>query len=339
LLSRRNARALRSLPIALLALTACGSEQLAPVTPQSQSVATAIAAPQGARQTMYDGCPVFARHNYAYNGDLSNRPVDPNSAAYIASLADFTTGWDNDTAEYLNTADSSTQVMRVVQQVWFHRMPAQPWQPGFRIEDKPDAHSFVLDTSSCHIYELYNTHYFGGITLSAYSGGNWALNGPYIINTSGEPTAVASGLSMFAGAVKWTELASGRITHTLFLIAPNNSLSQWNYVQPASDTGQIPYRGRAPMQLPYGAKLRLRANFPTTGLGPQALTVVAALQRYGAIIGDTGGAWKFVYMNDLRYANAFDFFELDALRIAPGDWQVVKLPPVRTIPHRDGRPK
>lgn len=300
-------------------------------------LSTASASAKPAPPPHYDGCPVFPPGNSAYNQDISKRPIDPLSVVYIASLSGFTTEWDNDTSEYLNTANATVPVLRVRQQVSYHSMPNEPWAPSYRIEDEPDGHSFVLDTASCHLYELYNTQYArDSNTLSAYSGGNWSLHRPYVAPRHGQPSAVASGISMFAGAVKWEELASGTISHALFLIAPGGSLSQWNYVAPASDTGQVPYLGRGSIQLPYGAKLRLRANYPTSGLGSQARTVVKALQTYGAIIGDTGGAWKFVYMNDLRYANAFDFRQLNALRIQPTDWEVVKLPQIQSLYHHSG---
>jgi hypothetical protein len=300
----------------------------------AQTVAT-DSVPAALKAPTYDGCPVFPRSSGAYNEDISRKPIDPNSSAYIASLRGFTTGWDNDTSEYLNTADDLTPVLPVQQQVRYHSMAPEPWLPSFMIERESDAHSFVLDVSSCHIYELYNTVYaLSTNRLGAYSGGNWNLRTPYVAQPPDHPSAVASGISMFAGAVKYSELASGHVTHALFLIAPQHSLSQWNFVQPASDTGQIPYTGTGSVQLPYGAKLRLRLDYPTADLGPQALAVVRALKQYGAIVADTGGAWKFVYMNDPLTLNAFDYEDLAKLNaIRPTDWVVPRLPTVQTISH------
>jgi hypothetical protein len=322
---------------ASLAGCAVAPSALPPATAAFQTSQTTVADAGGIDRDAptYDGCPVFPRSSDAYNEDISRAPVDRNSSAYIASLRGFTTGWDNDTAEYLNIAYESTPLLPVHPQVSYHSMPPEPWRPTYLIEDESDAHSFVLDVNSCHVYELYDTTYrMTTNTLGAYSGGNWNLRVPYVALPPDHPSAVASGISMFAGAVKYSEVASGHVTHALFLIAPQNSLSQWSFVRPASDTGQIPYTGTGSMPLPYGAKLRLRFDYPTTGLGAQALAVVRALKRYGAIIGDTGGAWKFVYMNDLTTPNAFDREDLARLNaIQPTDWVVPRLPNVQTISH------
>lgn len=222
-------------------------------------------------------------------------------------------------------------MLKVHPDVSWHQEAPEPWLPSYKIEPVSDAHSFVLDTSTCHIYELYNTKYSSG-TLSAYSGGNWNLGEAFVPNPPGVSSAVAAGDSMFAGAVKYEELASGQVKHALFLIAPYHMLAQWNYVRPASSTDGITYEGPGPLPLPYGAKLRLRSNYPETGLGSQALAVVHALKTYGAILSDTGCCYKFIYMNDLSTANAFDYADLDKLNtIKPTDWQVVKLPSIASV--------
>lgn len=41
-------------------------------------------------------------------------------------------------------------------------------------------------------------------------------------------------------------------------------------------------------ELPYGARLRLRASFSTAGWGPQATMVANAMTRYGIYLADTG---------------------------------------------------
>jgi hypothetical protein len=277
----------------------------------------------------YDGCPVFPPGDSAYNQNISTTAVDPNSSSYIKSLGS-NSSWSNDTSEYLNTATGSTPLLSVHPDVSYHIEPSEPWISSYKIEPFSDAHSFVLDTATCHIYELYDTKYLGS-ALSAYSGGNWNLRDAFAPYPAGQATAVASGDSMFAGAVKYSELASGSVKHALFLIVPYNMLAEYNFVRPASSTDAIPYKGPGPLPMPYGAKLRLVSNYPTTGLGTQALAVVRALQTYGAIVSDTGCCYKFVYMNDLSTANAFNYQDLNKLNaIKPYDWQVVQLPTVQS---------
>ncbi|HKU80806.1 MAG TPA: hypothetical protein VJP76_01455, partial [Candidatus Tumulicola sp.] len=277
----------------------------------------------------YDGCPIFPPGDPAYNRDLSNAPVAPDSNRYAQSLG-TNRSWDDDRIEYINVADGGALVP-VASKVRWHSMPPQPWQPSYRIEPVADAHSFVLDTATCHLYELYQTTYDG--RLSAYSGGNWDLRRPFVPNPPGRSSAVASGISMFAGAIKYRELLAGRIDHALFLIVPYGMLAQWSFVRPASSTDGQPYRGSGDYALPYGARLRLRPDFPENGAGPQARAVFRALKTYGAIVGDTGCCYKLVYMNDPLGADAFDDRDLAAVHaIGPSDWQVLALPGVLRVP-------
>jgi hypothetical protein len=305
-------------------LSACLSSNRAAVS--SQPVAAAPA--RDSNGPHYDGCPVFPPGDSAYNRDLRAAPIDPGSQAYIASLGS-NDSWDDDRIEYLNVADGDPSVA-VRSKVAWHTMPPQPWQPAYRIEAASDAHSFVLDRRACHLYELYQTTFDG--FLSAYSGGNWDLRRPFVAGQPGTSSAVASGLSMFAGSVKYSELASGQVLHALFLIVPYHTLAQWSFVRPASATDRIAYAGTAARQLPYGARLRLRPDYPEAEAGPQAAAVLHALKTYGAIGGDTGCCYKFVYMNDLQTENAFNFPDLETLhRIKPADWQVIQLPAIQTL--------
>jgi hypothetical protein len=274
---------------------------------------------------------VFRAGDSAYNRNIAGAPLDPQSAKYIASLGS-NSSWNDDDVEYLNTANASTPVLPVVSKVPWHTMPPEPWLASFIIENLSDAHSFVIDTSACHIYELYSTTYASG-TLSAYSGGDWNLKKKFVPNAPGVCSAVASGISRFAGSVKYSELASGSVNHAIFLLVPYNMLAQWSFVRPASDTDQIPYKGPGPVQMPYGAKLRLRSDYPESNLGSQALAVVHALKTYGAIVGDTACCYGLAYMHDLATPDAFDFSDLNKLHaIKPADWQVVKLPQILQVP-------
>jgi hypothetical protein len=278
----------------------------------------------------YDGCPVFPAGDPAFNANVANAAVDPNSASYIAGLGS-NTSWSNDTIEYLNTANNSTPVLTVSPKEPWHSMPNEPWLSSFLIEQSGDAHSFVLQKDSCHIYELYSTTYSNG-ALSAYSGGDWNLTKPYVVRNPGSSGPNATGTSMFAGAVKYAELASGSVNHAVLLIVPYNMLAEWQFVSPATSTDAIPYQGPGPMAMPYGAKLRLRADFPTTGFGTQAKAVVQALQTYGAIVSDTGCCYKLTYMHDLTTPDAFNFGDLDQIKPRPTDWVVTQLPAIQRVP-------
>ena len=314
-----------------LALAGCGGGPGNGVTPSGAAPAAVGRVSNDTAGPTYDGCPVFRAKDSAYNKNISGAPLDPQSTQYIASLG-TNSSWNNDQVEYLNAATASTPVLPVISKVKWHSMPPEPWASSFIIENLGDAHSFVIDTSACHIYELYSTTYANG-QLSAYSGGDWNLKKKFVPYPPGVNSAVASGLSRFAGSVKYPELASGNVSHALFLLVPYNMLAQWSFVRPASDTDQIPYKGPGPVEMPYGAKLRLRADYPESNLGSQALIVVHALKTYGALVGDTACCYGFVYMHDLATPDAFDFSDLNKLNaIKPADWQVIKLPQILQVP-------
>ena len=194
--------------------------------------------------------------------------------------------------ERINLANNSTPVHTVVKSPassYFHANEFTipfPFQNGFYIEGSvnqggtgADDHSITLNTDTCHLYEIYQT-YWNGSTLGAYSAGNWDLSQPFSWNLG--PSATASGLSLFAGAIKWDyDLETGSINHALnfwvgqFANGPGVSL-------PADSSGSSGAVG-----IPYGAHLRLRASFPETGT-PQMIAVIRALKKYGMYLYDTG---------------------------------------------------
>jgi serine/threonine-protein kinase len=83
------------------------------------------------------------------------------------------------------------------------------------------------------------------------------------------------------------EVARGEIPHAIRFILPNSRIRNGLYVHPAThSTGATSGPSSAP---PYGARLRLRPDFPLQTLPNEASRVVArALQRYGMFLADGG---------------------------------------------------
>ncbi len=194
----------------------------------------------------------------------------------------------------------------------------------------------VLDTSACRLFELYNTQYAAG-TLFAYSGFIWNLHASMSSPRAGLPSAMASGLSLFAGAVKWEEYVAGSINHALNWAPAAGSISQYNFVAPASDTGGLPFVGPATApQIPYGAHLRLRPSFDVSGLGPQARAVVKAMQTYGIYLADTGGTCcgnALYFVNAVDGSNRWNTSDLNGLaQVHISDFDVLRLPPLQRVP-------
>jgi len=324
-----------TLCIALVACTASGPQPAA-IAAVGTAGAPPLLATSAAGVASYAGCPVFTP-NDTYNAVVANLPLDPKSAAYIASMRDAgnTAGFYASTGvEQVNLANAATPKLSVAPRVRWHSFPVPiPWQPGFYIEPLSDRHAMVVDAAGCRLYETYDTRFSAGM-LSAYSGANWDMTKPFAPLPPGKPSAMASGLSLFAGMVRWEDYQSGAIRHALNWAAIAHTASQYGFVRPASDTDQLPFRGTSSLQLPYGARLRLHADFSTAGWGPQATMVVNAMKTYGVFLADTGASGNALYFaNAPDGSNPWNKADLAALsKIRIDDFDVVRLGPAMKVP-------
>jgi hypothetical protein len=285
----------------------------------------------------FSGCPFFAGSGY-YTQPVTQAAIDINSAKYISSMleAGDTGGFwaAARPVEYINVAIPSTQPHRVRQKVSYHRFDAPiPWSDNFRIEPLSDAHAIVIAPQTCDLYETYDTTFADG-ELSAYSGAHWTLRRPFVPLPPGTPSAMASGLSLYAGMIRWEEVASGSIDHALDWETLKGTVAQWDFVRPASDTDWIPFKGHGRYQLPYGAHLRLHASFDASTFGPQSAAIVRAMKTYGIYLADTGssgnGLYNAVPMDGGDHWNAWDLASLNKIRIS--DFDVLSLGKIERVP-------
>jgi hypothetical protein len=274
-------------------------------------------------------CPTFAAGAY-YTRPVVDAPVDPHSAEFIRSMTDAGNSsgfWiASDPVEFINLAGPATPTYRVRPKVAYHAFAVPyPWSPEFRVEPLADAHAIVVQTQSCELYESYQTSFSNG-TLSAYSGAHWNLRRPFLPLAPGTPSAMASGLSLYAGMIRWEEVASGSIRHALNWAAPAGTVAQWSFVRPASDTDGIPFKGKAARRLPYGARLRLRASFDTSRFGPQSATIARAMKTYGIYLADTAHTNELYNALPLAGSNQWDESDLQSLAsIHISDFEVLSL--------------
>jgi serine/threonine-protein kinase len=83
------------------------------------------------------------------------------------------------------------------------------------------------------------------------------------------------------------EVAAGRIDHAIRFILSNATIRAREYVHPATHGTRA--TGGPPDAPPYGARLRLRADYPLASLPNEgARTVARAMQRYGMLLSDAG---------------------------------------------------
>ena len=235
--------------------------------------------------------------------------------------------------EYINLADGRTPMMRVHQKVPYHRFDVPyPWSPEFRIEPLGDAHAMVVQGQTCSLYETYDTSFSNGVLL-AYSGAHWNLRRPFIPLPPGTPSAMASGLPLYAGMIRWEEVARGSIAHALNWAAPSGSTAQFDFVRPASDTGATAFTGTSRFRLPFGAHLRLRASFDTSRFGPQSTAIAKAMKTYGVYLADSARENELYNAVALDGSNHWDERDLDALdSIHITDFEVLALGPLQRVP-------
>lgn len=282
------------------------------------------------------GCPLFGNAG-TYAQPVANAPVDRHSREYVDAAVEAGNRrgfWISARpVEYLNIADDRTPRYRVRPRSDYHRFKEPfPWEAGFRIEALRDGHAMVLQRQSCKIYELYDAA-FAGDTLSAYAGAVWSLERRFEPLPPGKPSAMASGLSLYAGMVEWSEVAGGHIDHALNWAAPLGTVAQWSFVRPASDAEGIKFNGVRGWGLPYGARLRLKASFDISQFGPQSAVIARAMKTYGVYLADTARTnelYNFAALDGSDEWNESDLSALQSIRIS--DFDVLSLGKVLRVP-------
>lgn len=161
-------------------------------------------------------------------------------------------------------------------------------ETGYECLSDGDCHLIVHDTDSKKLYEMWRANIVG----SAFYGGClavWDLTQIYPASGRGQDctSADASGFPIAPLLFSADEVAAGQINHAIRFILPNARIRHRTYVHPATHaTGAAYGPANAP---PYGARFRLRADFPLHSLPNEASRVVArAMQRYGMLLSDGG---------------------------------------------------
>jgi len=237
--------------------------------------------------------------------DISHEPLDPQSSAIIAWLADAG-GWGHNNRMQV---DFSLRVLQANA-----TSPIVPFQkgPGFYTQDSDivstiplpvggglegqtdykcpsdgdDCHLIVVDRSHGKLYEAYHANYTGG-ALAALFLAVWDLNRVYPPSQRGDQctSADAAGLPLAPLLFNADEIASGSINHAIRFILPNPRIRAHVYVHPATHAGAP----RGPIEAPpMGARFRLKASYDLSQLTPAAQVVARAMQKYGMFLSDGG---------------------------------------------------
>jgi hypothetical protein len=273
----------------------------------------------------------------AWNTDVSTRPVDPNSAAIIASIGndlklhpDF--GSEKQYGEPIGipyVVVSGTQSRMPMTFTWYSDEAdpgPYPFPRTAPIEGgaagSGDRHVIVIDRDNQRLYETANSFPQSNGSWEASVGAVFHLNSNTVRPTA-EPrwtSADAAGLPIFPGLVRYDEASRGvnGIKHALRFTV---KLSRKAFVPPATHWAASNTSANLP---PMGMRVRLKASYviPST-FSPESKAILTALKRYGMIVADNGSNWFLSGAPDDRWNN--DRLGSEIRQIKGSNFEVVRM--------------
>jgi hypothetical protein len=246
-------------------------------------------------------CPLFPASN-VWNKRVDKLPVASNSQAIINSIGldvglhpDFGTVWEGHPNGIPYTiANKKTKRYRVpFEYASESDKGPYPIPAKVKIEAGSDRHALIVDRDSCRLYELYALSKTAS-GWSAGSGAIWSLRSNRL-RPAGWTSADAAGLPILPGLARYDEVARGHIDHALRFTVENTRRA---FIYPARHfTGDATDPNLPPM----GLRVRLRADFDTSGFPRQVRVILEALKRYGMIVADNGASWYISGAPDRRW--------------------------------------
>jgi serine/threonine-protein kinase len=198
-------------------------------------------------------------------------------------------------------------------------------ETGYECRGDGDCHLIVVDRSRQRLFEMWRADIRNG----RFRGGClavWDMARVYPPSGRGEQcsSADAAGYPITPLLFTADEVAAGSVDHAIRFILPNARIRRGEYVHPATHGTHVT---SGPMEAPpYGARLRLRADFPLDRLPNAGARVVArALQKYGMFLAD-GGNVALTGRSDrftrAKWDGLLGTRDLDTIR--PGDFQMIE---------------
>ena len=271
----------------------------------------------------------------AWNQDISNSSVDPNSDALINFIGastpihpDFGAGlYGGSTIGIPYVVVSGSPFVNIHFTAYGSEsdpgpMPVPHNAPieGYPHPGNGDRHVLVLDRDNCWLYELYHSYPQKDGSWNADSAAVWDL-----LNDEQRPytwtSADAAGLPAFPGLARYDEVASGQIQHALRFTL---QYSRQAFTPPASHWAPTSTNALA---APMGMRLRLKASYDISSFPPQSQVILAALKQYGMIMADNGSSMYVSGDPDNRWSND----DLASLKQVPASaFEVILMDPIYT---------
>ena len=286
------------------------------------ALAPAAAASQALRLPAAPRCPIFPASN-PWNQRVDKLPVAANSSDVLATIGldvglhpDFGSGlWEGRPIGIpITVATKHTKRYRVgFEYAGESDKGPYPIPHNVKIEGRSDRHALIVDRDRCILYELYALQRTSAGGWSAGSGAIWNLRSNKLRPT-GWTSADAAGLPIMPGLARYDEVARGQINHALRFTVERTKRA---FVYPARHFASDLTDPNLP---PMGLRVRLRADFDTSGFPRQVRVVLVALKRYGMMVADNGANWFITGAPDPRWSND-DLHTLE--RVKGSDFEVV----------------
>ena len=288
--------------------------------------------------------PLFPPTNW-WNVDITQAPVDANSAAFIAYIGstprmhpDF--GGDSGdpdapiyglpyiivsgsqplvpvTFEYDDESDLGAPGRPPGYPIPEEAKTQQRWIEGGLAGSDPDAegdrHMLLVDRDHRILYELYALHWTG----TRWEAGSGAVF-PLDANTrrpDGWTSADAAGLAILPGLVRHDEVYGPDPIRHAFRVTVRRTNG---YVYPGSHRA-----GDTTGALPMGARLRLKSSVDISAFAEPLRKIFQAMKTYGLIVADNGSDLYVTGTYDTRWDN--DLLNPAFHSLRANDFEVVQL--------------
>ena len=218
---------------------------------------------------------------------------------------------------------------------------SMPIPPGATPDDSSDAHMAVLSADRTKEYGCFNMNFnrsragawYADLCATSDLTGSGVRPAATVANPwYAAHGARACGYPLVAGLIRADEIRAGRIDHALVFAYP--ALRRNRFMAPASTNSNV----GADYGIPCGGRIQFDPSIDVTqlGLSPAGVTIMRALQQYGAYVGDYSGALS-MYADNSPDARAYwssgvlDTYELRD-KIDMSKFRVIKYNTVDTWP-------
>lgn len=279
-----------------------------------------------ASKTDAENMTIFPSDN-PWNLDISAAPLDPASSQIIASFstnvikADFGSGlWEGAPIgiPYVVVCGNQPKIAINYTDYGDESDPGPfpiPLNAPIEGNGEGDSHVIAVDKENGKLYELFYAH-VNGDHWDASSGAVFNLN-TNDMRPETWTSADAAGLPIFPGLVRYEEIVKGVIDHPIRFTLQSSKVKP-GYIYPArhkvnSTGGQY--------TLPFGARIRLKADFDISSFSATNKIILQAMKKYGLILADIGSNLYITGAPDDRWDND-DLHNLGQLH--GSDFEVVK---------------